>query len=244
MRNSYYILLSIILLLSCKTQFAITEKVSITHVSEAYDDDEAIEGLIRPYREQADEKMNLVIGFLDKNLEKAMPESSLGNWLADMMLDEINARLDLPIDIAIQNHGGIRLNVFSAGDITVGKVFEVMPFDNLVTIMTLDSTGLVSLLDQIAASGGWPISRTVRMEIKAQKSSNVFVHGEPISDRKYRVALPDYIANGGNNITFDSNQSRQDLGLLIRDLYIEHITKATADGKIQSAVVDGRIKKI
>ena len=64
------------------------------------------------------------------------PESPLGNLLTDAILDGVEA------DVAIHNvSGGIRA-ILPAGELTYGKVFEIIPFDNRVTYVDVSGAAL------------------------------------------------------------------------------------------------------
>ncbi len=45
-------------------------------------------------------------------------------------------------DIGIVNNGGIRLSPIQDGDITVGTIFKVMPFDNTITTVKMNGSQL------------------------------------------------------------------------------------------------------
>ncbi|MQQ09982.1 multifunctional 2',3'-cyclic-nucleotide 2'-phosphodiesterase/5'-nucleotidase/3'-nucleotidase [Epibacterium sp. SM1979] len=62
-------------------------------------------------------------------------ECAIGNLVADAMLDRVK---DQGIQIAIQNGGGLRASI-DAGEITMGEVLSVLPFQN--TLSTFEVTG-------------------------------------------------------------------------------------------------------
>ncbi|SCB12216.1 5'-nucleotidase C-terminal domain-containing protein [Rhizobium hainanense] len=62
-------------------------------------------------------------------------ECSMGNLVADAMLDRTKAQ---GISIAIQNGGGLRASI-GAGDVSMGDVLTVLPFQN--TVATFQLTG-------------------------------------------------------------------------------------------------------
>lgn len=51
------------------------------------------------------------------------------------------------------------------GDVTRGRIFEIMPFDNLLILQKLKGTVLQEFLDIIATDGGWPVAG-ITMQIK------------------------------------------------------------------------------
>ena len=66
----------------------------------------------------------------------------MGNLIADAMLARVK---DQGIQIAIQNSGGIRASL-DAGEVTMGEVLAVLPFQN--TLSTFEVTGQV-LIDAL-----------------------------------------------------------------------------------------------
>ncbi|WP_018986304.1 5'-nucleotidase C-terminal domain-containing protein [Methylophilus methylotrophus] len=69
-------------------------------------------------------------------------ETGLGNLVADAM------RFAGKTDVAIQNGGGIRTNIASAGNVSVGDTFNILPFTNLVKRAPgMNATQLKDLLE-------------------------------------------------------------------------------------------------
>ena len=204
---------------------------------------EDIVALIDPYKMELDERMAEPIGYVAEAMPKARPESTLGNWLADLLAEQANRLSTQPVDFAIQNYGGIRIPELPAGPLNVGKVYELMPFDNMLVILELDVELLRTFCNQMAADGGWPQSAALRYVINDQQAEDIRINGEPIkSGTTYRVALPDYIANGGGDCDFLVEQEQENTGRLIRDLIIEHVRAqgSTAGDPINSQL-DGRL---
>jgi 5'-nucleotidase len=80
-------------------------------------------------------------------------ESPLGNVIADAIRDNLQA------DVAFVNPGGIRAN-FKSGLITYNDVFRTLPFDNTVSLLSLNGKELKLLLEIIesGARGFYPTS--------------------------------------------------------------------------------------
>ena len=105
--------------------------------------------------------MNLQIAELEDQLIKETPEGNLGNFVCDALFKKHVDYLaeDLQkADFVLLNNGGLRTNV-PAGTLTIGKLFELMPFDNELVIVTLNSSSMAQLLDFIAKKGGMPVSQ-------------------------------------------------------------------------------------
>lgn len=237
-------LLVVLLFVSCRANYTIGSIVEISRIADqAIAPDPGIEEIVKPYRSQMGATMNEVIGFLKVELVKELPESNIGNWLADMMREEASRIVDRDVDFAVQNYGGIRISTLTPGPITIGEIFEIMPFDNLLVIMEGNGEQIQVFLDHIAASGGWPTSSGLRFEIMERKAVEVRIQGKELHpDKMYSFALPDYIANGGSGSFFLKDYARTDTDALIRDTFIQNIKRDTENGYDQEAYLDGRIK--
>ncbi len=207
--------------------------------------DEAMAELIEPYKSQLDSKMDIVIGELEVELVKERVESNIGNWFADIMLEETQRLSNQPVHFAVQNYGGVRSNSIAAGPITIRTIYEVMPFENKMVAVDLTGDEVMKLLDRIADYGGWPVSKGVKFEIKDGKAINVTLNGEAIDEEQiYRVGLNDYLAYGGDGTSVFAGKEIYDYDLLVRDALIQHVKRDTEQGIKQIAKKEGRIVKI
>ena len=238
---SFFVL---VLLVSCSSHYYLST-ANLTYYDLAKVRSEgtpALDSMIRPYRNRLQTEMTREIGFLEVDMVKERPESNMGNWLADMLLVEAQKRVEEKIDFAVQNHGGMRLNFLAAGPIVTGEVYEIMPFDNLVTIIEADGHLTKLFLDHIAEDGGWPISRGLVFQINDSKADSIYINNSKLHmDSIYRFVVPDYIASGGSGSFMLAEGKRQDLGILVRDAFLNHIAEDTERGSTQNAVKEGRI---
>lgn len=196
---------------------------------------------IAPYKAQLDTKMNRVLATVKSPLKKGAPESSLGNWSADLLARAAEARYpDRDIAFATMNQGGMRVSEIGTGPLIVSEIYELMPFDNTLVLMELSGKELREFISHIANSGGWPVSENLSVE-KSAKGLKVSIGGKAVDDKStYTVALPDYVAGGGSGSTMLKDKARTDSGLLIRDLLLEYAGKITEP--IDVKVEDKRMK--
>lgn len=202
--------------------------------------DNSIEAMILPYKRQMDKEMNVVIGVLGQDMKKEKPESTLGNFVADLTYDKMLEKTSEPIDFAIMNYGGLRVPGIAAGEITRGDVYELMPFDNMLVVMALDGKTVLELFEVMAANEGWPVSKHVRYQIKDGVPQQIEINQKPLNpSQTYKVAISDYLANGGDKLSFLIDKPRETFDLLLRDAIMEHIQ----DFKNEpiTPVVDGRV---
>ncbi|HSC53626.1 MAG TPA: 5'-nucleotidase [Phnomibacter sp.] len=193
--------------------------------------DTTVANMLKPYRIQIDSTMYAVVGKLEQTLVKAQPENSLGFFMTDAMLTEGRTAFKTKVDMAILNYGGIRLNSLQAGNISMGNMYELMPFDNLLVLVVLDGKLLQQLLDHVSNMGSWPVSGA-GYSVQNKKAINITVGGEPLdSDKKYTVAMGDYVANGGDNCSFLIGVPQTNIGLTLRDAIINYVRSASSVGR-------------
>ena len=232
-------------LAACGKVMHLTSVQPQVYAIQAVPEDPGLVDIIAPYKDSMDQVMNAVIGQCAANLFKDRPEGTLGNWACDAVLSETNLQDITPVDFVVLNYGGLRITELASGPVTLGKIYELMPFDNLVTILEANGEVVQSFVDRMAASGGWPGSATLRYEISGGKAMHVMIGGQPLQDElTYRFVVPDYIANGGDNIDVLEGLPRTDLSLLIRDALISQVKRRHAEGEAIGASLDGRVQKI
>ncbi len=198
------------------------------------------EQYLRPLRDSLKREMDEVLAECKTKLSKAKPESSLGNVLADLFLRTGNDFYGAKADFAIINYGGIRIPE-TEGKITVGKVFEIMPFDNRVVVLSLNAEQTDSLCRILIAQGGWPVSGIQITEKKGDVK--ILIGGMPLQPgQNYRVLISDYLARGGDNMGMLSSLPATDLNVLLRDLFIRGFREAGKSGKLIEGNKDGRFQ--
>ncbi len=208
--------------------------------------DPGIERIISPIRQDIDKQMNRVIAFSVEPMIKDKPESNLTNFVADLMLKEARdfakqKHIELGALVSYTNYGGLR-SALPQGEITVGKIFELMPFENELVLVKIKGSNLLQFANVVAEKGGDGVGG-IRIGIKEGKASAVKVDGTPVDPEKsYWVVTSDYIANGGDAMDmFLSPQQMVKTGLKIRDVIIRNLEKQYKQGEKLMAKKDGRI---
>lgn len=208
-------------------------------------EDSALLAMISPYSKEMWVEMNEVIGQCAQPLHKEKPEGTLNSWISDVMTSEARRFSGKPVDFGVSNYGGIRINTLPAGPVTIGRIFEVMPFDNLLTIIEMPGKDVKVFLDHMASEGGWPVSKELRFVIADSMATEIMINGLPLNlDQKYFVATSDYVANGGDQRHYLQELPRETLNYLIRDALIFHVKQLTQRGESIVVHKDGRIKSV
>ena len=235
--------ISILLLVACSTTRSVSsfqpQLIKITGSATA---DSAITALIMPYQMQIADKMSRVIGETAHEMTKQKVESVLGNFVADLFLQECAESFNLSADASLLTIGGLRAPL-PKGKITVGDIFELCPFDNEMVVLTLTGKQLRQTLDILATEQKAAVGN-IRFIIYNQQATQITVNQFPLDEQKnYNVLTYDYLANGGDKLApLTAAAKRQEIGIKVRDLVIKHFEKLHQQGKKASAQLDGRVR--
>lgn len=172
-------------------------------------------------------------------------ECQMGNLVADAMLERV---ADQGIEIAIQNGGGLRASI-DAGEVTMGEVLTVLPFQNTLSTFQVTGATMVEALENGASqieegAGRFPqvagMSFTVDPSAEVgSRISNVMVGGAPIDlEKVYGVVSNNYVRNGGDGYKmFRSAMNAYDFGPDLADVTAEYM----AEQGDYAPYLDGRI---
>lgn len=238
------ILSAVVGLYACHTKPLVSNLEESHYVINKNEIDSSIYKAINPYKKTYDEQMTKVIAQAEGAFLKADVESTLGNLFCDAVMLQTKKRLGKDssmLNVAVFNKGGLR-NSLPKGNITIGNIFELMPFDNEVVLLKLSGTQFKDMLDKIVEKGGIPVGG-MRMTMHGTKAIDVTVNGKPFDETKtYWVVTSDYLANGGDNYTFFKNAlERKTTNALLRNVMIDYCNDMTAQGKTLKPYLDGRI---
>jgi 2',3'-cyclic-nucleotide 2'-phosphodiesterase (5'-nucleotidase family) len=197
---------------------------------------DAMATLIAPYKAQKDSAMNIIVGQATETMEVAKPESSLTRLIADVLLAEAR-KVDPEVHMAVTNIGGIRRPLFQ-GNITIGDVYEILPFDNSLLILEYKGETIIELANAIATKGGESISG-IKLDIHDGKASNILINNQPINpERIYKVVTTDYLSWGNDQLAPLANHIQSTpLNLMMRDAMLNYLN----DHNIVLAPKDNRI---
>ena len=242
-KQSFYIISFIafsffLVLNGCKTNEGYTAKSNTIKIDSTLSSLESTETFIQPYKESLDAEMNEVLVYSEKAMIKGTPESELGNFVADLSLKIITEKYpESNINFCLLNNGGLRTSL-PQGAITRGKIFELMPFDNELVIVTLTKEKAKDLIQYLYNIGGQPISGN-RL-IFTSSVDDVF--NQLNFGSTFNVVTTDYLANGGDKMDFFLNPIKiENTQLKLRDAIIEHCIEEQKKGNKITSALDGRI---
>jgi 2',3'-cyclic-nucleotide 2'-phosphodiesterase (5'-nucleotidase family) len=234
---------------SCQPKYIATSQESKQYIFSPQKDsaqDLNMLQLTQPYRDSLARSMNRIIANVITPLTKELPEGNLGNFCADgcmrvATLKCIEKKLPLP-DFIFLNHGGLRASI-PAGEITVGNIYEVMPFENELVMIRLTKNQVDTLLNFIAKKGGAPVSG-IRFKIENEQAMQVvFSRSNDKDQSSYTVITSDYLANGGDGFEFLKAVQKTNLDIKVRDALIQDFSEFGKRNEPINMMKDGRIYK-
>jgi 2',3'-cyclic-nucleotide 2'-phosphodiesterase (5'-nucleotidase family) len=196
---------------------------------------------IKPYHDKVLAQMQEVLGVATVALSKNAGENLIVNFVSDIQRTAAAQALHEPIALSVMTNGGMR-SPLPAGPITLGNVFELMPFEN--ELMVLDAPGpVVQQLFNYAAPIRMAISGATYRVGPDNHPQNILIGGKPFDPAKtYSIAISDYLAGGGDNMEFLKTVVPRHTGLLLRTAIADHIRALTKAGLPVTASIEGRVK--
>lgn len=193
-------------------------------------DDANTLAIYEKYDEELDPVLGKILGktTVDLDHDRYAGPSLLGEWVCEIMQNKVG------VQIAMTNGGGLRTDV-PAGEITAGKLYEVMPFDNTLYTMKLSGADVKSNIEHgiMNEDIGWIQISGVRVtydsELEAGNriTSMVLEDGTPIEmDNYYTVVTNDFMFTGGDKYDFKNSKDGLDTFIPIRDAMMDAVEKA------------------
>ncbi len=184
--------------------------------------DPAQTAIIEHYRPFYAVVANRIVGTIAGDLtrvQNAAGESPVGDIIADGIL-EASAAASQTAAVAFMNPGGIRADLFlgPAKDprpVTYAETFSVLPFRNRIMVQTMTGEMIKEVLEeqfdnigpgqdrilQVSRGFRYSYDRTAARSQRVDPKS-ITIDGRQLEPRqRYRVALNEFIATGGDNFT-------------------------------------------
>lgn len=182
-------------------------------------------------------------------------ECEMGNLVADAMLERVK---DQGIQIAIQNGGGLRASI-DGGEVTMGEVLTVLPFQNTLSTFQLKGADVLAALENGVSkveegAGRFPQVAGLRYIwtkaknpgegriIKAEVNENgAFVPLDP--DKVYGVVSNNYMRGGGDGYKIFSTAglNAYDYGPGLEQVVADYIANL---GGAYKPYLDERVREI
>jgi 5'-nucleotidase len=179
-------------------------------------------------------------------------ECTMGNLVADAMLDRVK---DQGVQIAIQNGGGLRASI-AAGQVTMGDVLTVLPFQNTLSTFQAKGSTILKALENGASQVEEGAGRFAQVAGLKYTFDPALPAGERVSDvmvmeggawvpldpeKVYGVVTNNYVRQGGDGYRMfgAEGMNAYDYGPDLADVTAEYIARTGP----YTPALDGRITR-
>ncbi len=179
-------------------------------------------------------KTKAVIGETKYALSRTSSAPNLDGTLHNLVCDEMQKLSKA--DFALQNSFGLRADL-SAGPITLGNLYEIMPFENTLVVMQLTGAQIHDLLTQNIKGKTAKLQVSKQLQINVPQGENakieILLNGKSLDlKHSYRVAMNSYMASGGSCCEKIAKEKQEDLGISLRMLMLESFKKIEQEPKL------------
>ncbi|CAG5077467.1 5'-nucleotidase C-terminal domain-containing protein [Parvicella tangerina] len=234
---------------SCTNSYKVIETSSEnnTVISELSTTD-SLYVIAKPYKMELEASMSEVLNVASVNLEREVPEGLLNNFVADLTLSTARSRSAEFVDVCLLNNGGLRVPIMK-GEVTRGMIFELMPFENELLVLDLAGEEMIDLINYVVLRSTNENAKTgvalsgMRVTISNGKASHVMIGTSTFDPEKtYRVVTSDYLAGGGDDMTFFAGAvDSEKLDVKLRDAILDYISGLAEKNIKIDAELDGRV---
>lgn len=161
--------------------------------------------------------------------------SLLGKWSCDVMREATGTQ------VAIQNGGGLRRSLYK-GTITMGDLYEIMPFDNYLVTLELSGADLKKAIDHGINNptitdgqfSGLKVTYDPKLAQGSSITSITLEDGTAIKDDSYyTVVTNDFMLTGGDSYDFSKAKNVVNTYIPIRDALLNAIKKVKTITPVQ-----------
>lgn len=194
-------------------------------------EDPGIADVIKGYRSEVKFAEDEIIG---KNLYTLNHDryqvSPLGSWASDVIRQSTSG------DIAFLNGGGLRTDLL-AGNITLGQIMAIMPFDNNLVLQEMTGEDILKVLEYginnqkygSVQFSGLKVSYDVAKPAGQRVTAVTLSDNEPLAkDKSYQVVTNDFMAGGGDGYTMFKEAGTPQINTkkLLRNVVIDQIKRS------------------
>jgi len=248
MRRFSLSIFAVLILFSCSRHLTVSQVSTRNTLIEIQNTriDSLTESIVKPYRDSIEQDMSKLVGVTATALIKGKPESKLTNLVSDIILKYAigycaEKQLNIIPDVAYVNYGGLRASL-PKGEITVGHIFELMPFENEIVMVKVSGEAIRKMAERVAGRGGEGVAG-IKLGIRNNTVGSLTIGGKSVDTvASYWVVTNDYIANGGDQMSmFSTPLDKVETKAKIRDVLIHALSELYKKDGIIDVKEDGRI---
>ncbi|MBN1380495.1 MAG: bifunctional metallophosphatase/5'-nucleotidase [Deltaproteobacteria bacterium] len=206
-----------------------------------YKEHEAAKVLRDQYARGLEDLRKTVAAVALENLSGKGSNCGAGPLVADSMLWKTKA---FGAVMAVENVRALRSEI-TKGDITIGRIYELLPFRNKLVLIDLGAAEIKQVLEEAIdhswrkigyGEGKYVYISGVKCRVDLSKTMGERVSGIAVKidgaygplkeSHKYRVVTNSFLAAGGDNYrTFKAATSRQETDFIDAEVFLEYVKK-------------------
>lgn len=192
-----FVAVGLCIAVSCTHKLQLNSHIKNVGLDQSYPSKIEVASIIQPYSDSLTAEMGEVIGRADTSFDLSYPNSNLMNWAADAIFQQETQTVKLrePV-IVLLNAGGLRSSI-NRGAITVGDLYKLMPFDNVVAWVRLPVERIPEIEKNLSQQAKGVALANATFEKGTIKVNNLLPEHTHIN-----VITSDYLALGGDKMTF------------------------------------------
>jgi 5'-nucleotidase len=213
-------------------------------------DDLTVKNIIKKFKPQVNKLMHKVIGYSPQTLKHIRLPNKLvpnGSEIAPLVAKAIYEKANKieKCDFALENAGNIRMSL-QKGNITIGEIYTLLPFNNTIVIVKLKGSIIKSMLEnainraliQKTNTGAFPYMFNAKIIIDISKTKGKRITSFKIQEngkwtdlnlnKEYKLVTNSYIAKGGDYYKEMKKASyKYDSGFMETETFIDYVKKGT-----------------
>lgn len=227
---------------SCQSPLKLVQSEGTYLPLKTWAEDTTIALLLNPFKDSVKKSMGKILCKSEVALPKIKgePETALGNLMSDIVLYE-GQKIHDEVQLSLLNLGGIRASL-PQGNIRLGDVYSLMPFDNRIVLVRLGKNEVNAMVEYIGNHPGTPFSG---MSLTCQDGNwHGRIQGSIVgATDSVWVATSDFLAQGGDKMNFFlKGRMLNDQGKLLRESIIDYLISIESKGQRLSKALDHRIQ--
>jgi 2',3'-cyclic-nucleotide 2'-phosphodiesterase (5'-nucleotidase family) len=233
-----------IVLNACTPALRVSDTKTSHHELKSLKTDPEADRTISPYKDALQKEMTQVVANCDSALTRDGTEPTVGNFVL-LAMEEFITNYDPAIAencVLIMNRGGLRNNL-PAGPVTKGHIFELMPFENEMVIVTITGDKLLEAVRYMLRDKKI-LSHHLAVKARENVPEELLVHNAPFeANKNYSIVTTDYLAMGGDNCTFFKDPiAYRVTKLKLRDVLMQYCESLTKNKRTIKPVRFGNVR--
>jgi len=240
-KTGIFVLFFLLAFSACKTHYSVSKKEAQHQSLKSASSSIKFDSIISPYSKLLMNEMQRELVFCNDDLTKDGNETTLGNFVCDAVNWAYDSLMQSQLKaMVLINRGGLR-TVINKGIVTVNAIYELMPFDNELEVVTIKGKEFDDIVKAIINKKHAFFGLTINVNAEGK---SVLIDNKIINNNEdYIIISSDFLVNGGDGFTFGQKAvSSKKLNIKVRDAIIYYCMHLKYIGKTISAYKDGRLK--